>query len=218
MKHILLLALFLPSFLWAQKSVEKKNSIQIVNGMGVGHYILDASSETNPLICYERIESSNPGFNYRFGIDYQRQITGGLFMKIGSRFSSWGNTFNTTTDCYIMCYVGDCSYTRIQKLEQYYIELPFALQYKFGQNKLQFYVEVGTNPMFQMMKHATLINENSLSIAVQAGAGLSYQITDYCSIFGQLSSRFQTKSEYLIEGNHGYLYDIGLDLGLGFFF
>lgn len=217
MKYILLFALLLPSLLWAQKSMEKKNSIQIVNGIGMGHYILGTSDRTDPF-CFEKIESSTPGFNYRFGIDYQRQIIGGLSMKIGSRFSSWSNNFNTITDCYIMCCFGECNYQRTQKIEHHYIELPFALQYKFGENKLQFYVEIGANPMLHMMRHESLIDENSLSIAIQAGVGLSYQITDQWSVFGQLSSRIHTNEQEILPNNYGYLYEIGLDLGLGFSF
>lgn len=221
MKCILVIVLLLPSFLWAQENVRKKNSIQIIKGTGVGHHILETSQQVDPTVSMNWIESSKPGLNYRFGLDYQRQIIGGLSMKIGSRFSMWSiNDISINTNCYFNCCWWGCNYyMEAQKLEQYYIEMPIALQYKFGKNKLQFYIEVGANPMFNIMRDDSETDQDRFSVAVHVGAGLSYQFSNNWSLFGQLSSRIQTK-ELFIQNirhgslNYGYLYEVGLELGV----
>lgn len=205
MKYILFIALFLPSFLWAQEKDQKKNSIQIIKGIGIGYHFCVNSPE-----CAYRVESSKPGVNYRFGIDYQRQIIGGLSVKLGSRLSMWNvNDVSVMTSCW-----GGWNYQIVDELRHFYIEMPFALQYKFGKGKLQFYVEAGSNPMFRIVKSDYQGDLFQFSVAVQVGAGLSYQLSDNCSIFGQLSSRVQTNELDFF----GDLYEVGLELGVGFAF
>lgn len=232
MKHILFIALLLPSFLWAQENNKKKNSIQIIKGIGIGHQILDNSSQITSATCRGWVESSKAGLNYRFGIDYQRQIVGGLSVKIGGRFSKWSlSDVSTITDCYICC-TGDCGFGLVEEeLRQYYVEMPLALQYKFGKKKLQFYVEIGVNPMLDVSNtnYSTGTdysrNKEPFYIALQVGTGLSYQLSNNWSLFGQISSRVQTKELEVIGSNYGYwnttyghLYEIGLELGVGFSF
>lgn len=213
MKYILVVALLLPSFLWAQEKVKNKNSIQIIKGMGMGHHFFGESPEVDQTFYYlGNLESSKPGLNYRFGIDYQRQIIGGLSVKVGNRFSMW--SINDIVIEPIGCWVGYLP-QEPKKLRNFYIEMPFALQYKFGKDKLQFYVEVGANPMFRILNDDN--NVEPFSLAMQVGTGLSYQISSNCSIFGQLSSRVQTNETFL-DVNYGHLYDIGIELGVGFDF
>lgn len=205
MKYILFIALFLPSFLWAQEKDQKKNSIQIIKGIGIGYHFCVNLPE-----CAYSIESSKPGMNYRFGIDYQRQIIGGLSMKLGSRLSMWSiNNVSMTPGCWV-----GWNYPIVDELRHFYVEIPFALQYKFGKGKLQFYVEAGSNPMFRILESDYQGDLFQFSVAVQVGAGLSYQLSDNCSIFGQLSSRVQTNE----LDSYGHLYEVGLELGVGFAF
>lgn len=226
MKYILFIALLLPSFLWAQEDIKKKNSIQIIKGIGIGHQILDNSSWMTSETCLDWVESSQAGLNYRFGIDYQRQIVGGLSVKVGGRFSMWSlSDVSTVTNCYICC-IGDCGFGLVgKKLRQYYVEIPLALQYKFGKEKLQFYVEIGANPMLDITNKDYSINKEPFYVAIQVGTGLSYQLTNKCSLFGQLSGRIQTKELQTVNSNYGYwntsygyLYEIGLELGVGYSF
>lgn len=210
MKYLLFVALLLPSYLWAQEKSQKKNSIQIIKGIGIGYHFSETPIEPDLGSCLNKIESSKPGVNYRFGIDYQRQIIGGLSVKLGSRFSMWSvNDVSMTTSCWI-----GWGHPEIEQLRHYYIEVPFALQYKFGKGRLQFYVEAGSNPMFRVLKRYHQTDVFKFSVAVQVGAGLSYQLSNNCSIFGQLSSRVQTNK----EATYGHLYEVGLELGVGFAF
>jgi hypothetical protein len=232
MKCILFIALLLPSFLWAQENNKKKNSIQIIKGIGIGHQILENSPWISSETCMDWTESSKAGLNYRFGIDYQRQIIGGLSVKIGGRFSMWSlNDVTTVTNCYICC-TGGCGFgLEEEKLRQYYVEMPLALQYKFGKKKLQFYVEIGVNPMLDITNNDYSTdnddsrNKDPFYVALQVGTGLSYQLSNNCSLFGQVSSRVQTKKLEVLNSNYGYwntsyghLYEIGLELGVGFSF
>lgn len=226
MKCILFIALLLPSFLWAQENNKKKNSIQIIKGIGIGHQVLDNSYKIASETCTDWTKSSKAGLNYRFGIDYQRQIIGGLSVKIGGRFSMWSlNDVTTVTNCYICC-IGDCGFGLFEEdLRQYYVEMPFALQYKFGKKKLQFYVEIGVNPMLDISNTDYSMNKEPFYVALQVGTGLSYQLSNRCSLFGQVSSRVQTKKLEVMGSysgywntSYGYLYEIGLELGVGYSF
>jgi hypothetical protein len=203
----LVLFLLLPLLSWAQ---DKKNAISILGGISFSNQITGEeyhrlknriSQESIPII--DRTLLVN--VNYHFGIDYQRRIIKGFHAKIGARFSTWSEsyTYNQTLSHHI---------------DVYYIETPISLQYKFGNKALQPYVEVGGSPMFYLQSNAPVYPYSpepiKVHLALYASVGLSYQISDHFSIFGQIGARARvTSNQYDIIP-----YEIGLELGGSFHF
>ena len=201
------LFLLLPLLSWAQ---DKNNAINIIGGIGFSNQITGEkyhrlknrlTKEFIPLIDRTLLVH----INYRFGIDYQRKIIKGFHAKIGARFSTWGESYTHNQ-------------TLIHHEDVYYIEIPLSLQYKFGNKALQPYVEIGGSPMFYLHRNAPAssypLEPIKIHLALHSNVGLSYQISDHFSIFGQISGRVRvTSNEYDITP-----FEIGLELGLAFAF
>lgn len=203
----LVLFLLLPLLSWAQ---DKKNSLNILGGISFSHQITGEEyhrlrTRTTQQFINKVDRDVFVNVNYRFGLDYQRRIIKGLHAKIGARFSNWGETYTH-------------NHTLIHHEDIYYFELPFSLQYKFGNKALQPYLEIGGSPMFFLGHKSAPYDAPTPSIEVQfalvSTAGLSYQLSPRFSVFGQISGRFKiTSNEYDI-----YPYEIGLELGGAFHF
>jgi hypothetical protein len=218
MKHFFLFLVFIsPSFLIAQKESIKRHSIDLVSGISFGHRIegekfkrikertdqdLNAVVDPDPLVTA----------NCHIGVDYNIRIIKGFSLKAGVRLSLWSlandtDNHRTGEDVTIMTYL--------------FLETPLILQYKFIKKKVQPFIEIGGSPMFflQNKSSGNLIKAPDLSFLIQAGIGVSYQVTSTISIFGQVLSRFQTQ-EYSSEyyDIDLYPYEIGLEFGTSFHF
>lgn len=218
MKQLLLLiALILPSFLLAQQEVNtsKKNSINISSGVAFG-YRLEGTDfkplKERPFFIGLPMIDMTPilAINYRFGIDYQRTIIQNLSVKIGGRITNWN-----------LSYAPDRITNKENNFAFWFIEIPLTLNYKFGHKKLQPYIELGSSPIIQLFKESGYNSSNtSISIAVHTSVGLSYQLSEAFSFFGQISGRFQTES-ITTWGEYDQLlfpFEIGLELGAAFHF
>lgn len=203
----IILFLLFPLLSWAQ---DKKNALNIISQISFANQITGKE--------YDRLKNRNTrefipevdrtlliNTNYRFGIDYQRQIIKGLHAKVGVRFANWGEkyTFNQT---------------KIHQIDVFFIETPISLQYKFGNKALQPYLEVGGSPMFFIQSnepvYAYSLEPIQIHLALHTSVGLSYQLCDRFSIFGQVSGRVRvTSNEYSITP-----YEIGLEVGGSFYF
>lgn len=219
MRHLLLfITLTLPSLLLAQQEskLSKKNSINISGGVAFGYRLEGAdfkllkerlTKEYIPMVDMNPILAGN----YRFGIDYQRQLVQNLSVKIGARLANWNLTYEPPSVI-----------SKENKYTYWFVEVPVILNYKFGTKKLQPYVELGASPSFQVFQAAQhgFFNNSFFTVTIHAGLGLSYQISKSFSLFGQISSRFQTESiitDYRYD-DLLFLYEIGLELGAAFHF
>jgi hypothetical protein len=203
----LILFLLLPLLSGAQ---DKKNAINIIGGFGFANQITGEEyrllKNRNTQQFIPRVDRTLlPSANYRFGIDYQRQIIKGFHAKVGARFANWGETYTH-------------NHIKISRIDVYYFETPISLQYKFGNKVLQPYLEIGASPMFFIRSTAPVYTYSlepvKIHLALHFSVGLSYQISDRFSIFGQTYSRFRvTSNEYDITP-----FEIGIELGLAFAF
>jgi hypothetical protein len=208
MKQLAFALLFLlPLLSWAQ---DKKNSINILGGISIANQITGeeyhrlknrTTQEFIPKVDRTLLLSAN----YRFGIDYQRKIIKGFHAKIGARFANWSEKYTH-------------NHTLIHQIDVHYIETPISLHYKFGNKALQPYLEVGGSPMFYLQSNAPVYSYSpepiKIHLALHSSVGLSYQISDHFSIFGQISGRVRvTSNEYDITP-----YEVGLELGGSFHF
>ena len=206
-QFILILSLLFPLLSWAQ---DKDNALSIITGISIANQLTGEE--------YHRLKNRNTqdfipkvdrtlliSANYRFGIDYQRRIIKGFHAKIGARFANWSEKYTHNQ-------------TLIHQIDVHYLETPISLQYKFSNKTVQPYLEVGGSPMFYLQSNEPVYSYSpepiKIHLALHAGAGLSYQISDHFSIFGQISSRFRvTSNEYDITP-----FEIGLELGGAFYF
>ena len=221
MKNVFLfLVLILPFSLVAQEPV-KKNSINFSTGIAMGsglskYYINDNNYIDVGLGAPTRADYPKDiaaALNYRFGVDYQRVLWRGLSFKAGLRMASW----NLTTT----------SYSDEQGIvNNLFLEIPLAIQYRLGEKKWQPYFELGLNPMIRLAHNNY---STSATFAVHTGVGVSYQVSQRISLYAQLSGRFQpvesinfiaheTGTFPYQAGTYVYPFEVGLDLGLAFAF
>jgi len=217
MKNLFLIIILMMHFsIIAQESI-KKNSVNLSTGIALGSstskfYGLE-SNWRNPPSKEDYPKDIAPALNYRFGLDYQRIIGRGFSLKAGVRMTSWNLTITNYSD-------------EMSILNSLFLEIPLAVQYRFGQKKCQPYLELGLNPMFLLVHNNY---SSSASFAIHMGLGLSYQVSSLISLYGQFSGRFQpvesiSYSEHEIglysvfTGRHVYPFEIGLEIGLAFAF
>jgi hypothetical protein len=221
MKYLpLIIVLILPFSLLAQE-VFKKNSINLSTGIAVGsstskyyvgdnHYI-DLAIGAPTRGDYPKEVAA--ALNYRFGIDYQHTLGRGFFLKGGLRVASW----NLTTTSYS---------NEKSILNNLFLEIPLAVQYRLGQKKWQPYFELGINPMIRVAYNNY---STSATFAIQTGFGLSYQLSQKISLYGQLSGRFQPVESINFVSHEGsfytkpsgryvYPFEVGLEVGIAFAF
>lgn len=214
----LVLLLLLPLFSSAQ---DKQNSINFSTGIAIGastskYYVGDNNYIDLAIGAPTRSDypkDISPALNYRFGFDYQRILGRSFSLKAGLRIASW----NLTTTSY-----SDKKYI----FNNLFLEIPLAVQYRFGQKKWQPYLELGINPMIRVAHNDY---STSATFAIQTGVGLSYQVSDKVSLYSQLSGRFQPIESINFVSHEGgfftnstgryvYPFEIGLEIGLAFAF
>jgi hypothetical protein len=217
---VLFIVLILPFSLIAQEPV-KKNSINISTGIAIGsstskYYINDNHYIDVGLGAPTRADYPKDiaaAINYRFGVDYQRGLWRGLSLKAGLRIASWNLTITN--------YANEKNI-----LNNLFVEIPLAIQYRLGQKKWQPYFELGLNPMIRVAYNDY---STSATFAIHTGVGISYQISERVSLYGQLSGRFQPVESINFRAHDSGLFafesgiyvspfDLGLDVGIAFAF
>ena len=208
----ILVILLFPVTFFAQDNLERKNSLNVVAGAPFGYRTTEILYNQTDDILYVVLHEPKVTVNYCFGIDYQRKIIKGLSCKVGARLAGWrisnGNTYHT-----------ESTYL--------FFEIPLAFQYKWSKKKIQPYVELGANPMVYLhhigehfigKRFSKLADAPIFSLAIHAGIGFSYQISQKVSFFSQISSRFQTEKLTAYGIANLFLYEVGLELGVSFHF
>ena len=221
MKNLfLIIVLILPFSLLAQEDI-KKNSINISTGIAIGsstskYYVGDNNYIDLAIGAPTRGDYPKEvaaALNYRFGLDYQRNLGRGFSLKGGLRIASWNLTTSSYSD-------------EKSILNNLFVEIPLAVQYRLGQKKWQPYFELGINPMIRVAYNDY---SSSATFAIQTGVGLSYQIAQKISLYGQLSGRFQPVDSINFVSHEGsfftspsgryvYPFELGLELGIAFAF
>lgn len=212
MKQFFLLGIAMLFFFFPTNYIEaqdlSKESIKISMGILISNKIGGeefhklrnrTTEEFIPMVDFHTV----PMANYRIGLTYQRNLVKALSLKVGAQLRLWNLAYAE---------VGDKIYRSL------YIDLPLGLQYKFGKQKLQPFVELGTNFMFLIAngERGPLFQPSTFALAVESGVGFSYQISDHISYFAQIVGDIQLKSNPNISDI--YPYELGLMTGLGIHF
>jgi hypothetical protein len=219
-KLLLLIIIILPFSLIAQELI-KKNSINFSTGIAIGSSTSKYYAGDNNYIDLaigaptksDYPKDITPALNYRLGVDYQRVLGRGISLKAGLRIASWNLTTTSYSD-------------KKSILNNLFLEIPLAVQYRLGQKKWQPYFELGINPMILVAYNDY---STSATFAIQTGVGLSYQVSDKISLYSQLSGRFQPVESINFVSHEGgfysnptgryvYPFEIGLEIGLAFAF
>jgi len=218
-KLFLIIALIFPFSLIAQEVI-KKNSINFSTGIAIGsstskyyvddNYYIDLAAGIPRPDYPKKITAAA---NYRLGIDYQRILGRNFSLKGGLRIASWNLTTTSSS--------GEKSI-----VQNFFLEMPLAVQYHLGQKKWQPYFELGINPMIRVAHNN---NFTTATFAIQTGLGLSYQVSQKISLYSQLSGRFhpiesinftlhQSGFSTHSSGSSVYPFEVGLEIGLAFAF
>ncbi len=222
MKKILLGCLILIPFV---VHCQTRSSIGIMAGPDYSFHVYDDKNYDNGL----------GKFNYRFGINYNREISKCLTIEVGAIFASvgyktelndvrWGSEFDTLTHMWVKDPKLPHDFT--DTYDYQFIEIPVSLKYLIKAGKFSSYLILGISPNIYLTTRFTETTDissstsssksdivNKLSFAANIGFGFDYAVSNDYQVFAQPSFRYhftKIKNIKLAE----YLYSVGIEFGV----
>jgi hypothetical protein len=218
-----------------QTSGADGDDIEILEGFLSGRLLGEEDLDT-----LRALNGSQKGkFNWRVGINYNRRITGKLFVKSGLRVASLGfdkivrtGLISITVDPdNLETSLGSSSVPSVNFTNNYwFLEIPVAIRIELGEKKFSSFFELGLSPTIYLTNRKNQESEldsrrfvddqshfdffNQVHWVGFASFGFNYNLGEKLQIFAQPIFRYSITN--LAEGNiiEERLFTAGLELGL----
>ena len=229
-----LLLLFLPFFAMSQMN----SSIDFIAGIDYSYRHISAnSSELQiPLILDSRNKNERGKFNWRFGINYNHQLSNKIYLKTGLRLASVGYSL---IDLDGVKYpnehngmgghdptIGGDPLSSVSLLEDFlFVEVPIAARYEINTKKLAPFIELGLAPSYYIGTLQTSIldsertvdhtvgNAQKLNFVGLISFGMNYNYSDTIQAFAQPTIRYHFTKLIDAKINEN-LYNAGIEIGV----
>ena len=215
------------------------SSIDLIIGMDYSYRNLNTSSNEGIVISIlEKRDSAETGkLNGRLGFNFNKRLTNKLHLKTGIRLASIGYKGEKKTGLkWGSEHDGMGGWTpdpnlphEIQFIDDYwFIEIPIAGRYEFGERKLIPYIELGASPSFFLKTRTKTITDistetrfhseeplpfNKFHLVGNVSFGANYLISENMQVFGQPIFRYHLTK--LVDAPiKEYLYDYGIEIGI----
>lgn len=229
--RVVLFMLLLPLFGFSQK-----HSIDVVGSFDWTYRALMSRSLMGDQVVASRMNEI-PKYNWRAGINYNRQLSEKWFLKTGARLAKVGYKTKKQVVFFDNDQTAepgdendlDLSFTRQFSYDFLFLEIPIMFRYEFSQKKWTPFVEGGLSTSYYLSTKETLsINEEEvfsestnqsdafipINLVANFSTGLNYNIAEHWQLFGQVVFRYHL-NPIVKDGNmKEHLYNLGWAMGM----
>ena len=214
------------------------SSIDFLAGLDYSYRNLSTSSDDALVLgILENREVGESGkINWRFGVNYNRNLTSKLFFKTGLRLASVGFAGEKKTDLrWGSELIGggfelDPDLPReVQNINDYwFLEIPIGIRYEICQKKLTPFIELGVSPSIYLTTRVATKTDigdsstfdknnqdsfNQFHLVGFISMGLNYNLKETIQIFGQPIFRYHL-TELVDAPIEEHLYVAGIEIGV----
>lgn len=234
MKHLFFVAFFLTPFL---TNAQFNSSLDFVAGLDYSFRTLsaEASDSTLQSIIDSRNDRETAKLNWRTGFNYNKRLTGNIYLKTGVRLSNLGyKSEYTVAGIWPGEHDGNGQGNPIVTTDEFkfvydywFLELPIAARYELNNKKWSPFIEIGFAPSIFLtgrtektqngetsISYGDPINTgtNTLHLSGFLSVGVNYTVNNNIQLFGQTSFRYHLTplADTSITGN---LYNYGIEFG-----